>query len=101
MYIGIQIPVCIAKCKYSHGLRVDVGMVSSLGVDQQFVGKARELLGASRAFNTMKVVRSALKKVGEVEEMFNLDLAFPWSMVSASNFVLGCIELKLKANTIR
>ena len=61
--IGIMVPVCIAKCKYSHGLRVDMGLMASLGVDQQFVGKARELLGASRAFNTMKVVRSALRKL--------------------------------------
>ena len=93
--------MCIANCKYSHGLRVDGILAASLGVDQQFVGKAQHLLGASRAFNTMKVLRSAVTKITQIEEVFGLDLSFPWSMVSASNFVLGCIETNLKANTIR
>ena len=93
--------MCIASCKYSHGLRVDNILAAGLGVDQQFVGKAQQLLGASRAFNTMKVLKSAITKVTQIEELFDLDLSFPWSMTSASNFVLGCIETHLKANTIR
>lgn len=72
-----------------------------MGVDQQFLGRAQQLLGASRAFNTMKVMRSALTKVTQIESLFSLDLSFPWSMLSASNFVLGCIETNLKSNTIR
>ena len=99
--LGLLVPVCIAQCKYSHGLRVGGNWMSELGVAEQFEGRARELLGASRAFNTMKVLRSALTKVSQIEDLFGLDLRFPWSMSAASNFVMGCIELNLKANTIR
>ena len=96
-----MVPVCIAHCKYSHGQNVNVNWMADLGVAQQFEGRARELLGASRAFNTMKVLKSALSKVSQVEDLFNLDLRFPWTLSSASNFVMACIELDMKSNTIR
>lgn len=93
--------MCVAKCKYSHGQTVPVEIRGGLAIDSQFVGRAQELLGASRAFNTMKVARSALAKVTQVEALFGIDLSFPWSLSDAANFVMGCVALNLKANTIR
>ena len=98
---AISRPVCVAKCKYSHGLTVPVRVRGGLNLDPQFMGKAQELLGASRAFNTMKVTKSALAKVTQAELLFGIDLSFPWSLSDAANFVMACIELQLKANTIR
>ena len=71
-----------------------------LNLDPQFMGKAQELLGASRAFNTMKVTKSALAKVTQAELLFGIDLSFPWSLSDAANFVMACIELQLKANSL-
>ena len=97
----VEIPVCIAKCKYSHKGTLANGAVGGLGLDQQFVGRAQELLGASRAFNTMKVARSALAKVTEMELKFGLDLSFPWTLAAGGNFVMACVTTGLKSNTIR
>ena len=77
------------------------GAVGGLGLDPQFVGKAQALLGASRAWNTLKVARSALSKVTEMEVKFGLDLSFPWTLAAGGNFVMACITSGLKSSTIR
>ena len=65
------------------------------------MGRAHELLGAARAFNTLKVARSALLKVSEMEVKFGLELSFPWTLAAGGNFVMACVTTGLKSNTIR
>ena len=69
------------------------------GLDPQFVGKSQVLLGVSRAWNTVKVTKSALAKVAEMELSYGLDLSFHWSLASGGNFVIACVTSGLKANT--
>lgn len=95
------VPRVLALSKYSHGRSLSVGSVAAWGLSAQFVGKAQELLGATRAFNTLRVAKSALNKVAAVEITYGLDLSFPWNLASSANFVMACVEQGLRANTIR
>ena len=98
---GLCVPRVLAMTKYSHGMSLDVGSVNRWGLSTHFVGRAQELLGAARAFNTIRVAKSALNKVAAVEDEFGVDLSFPWNLSSSANFVMGAVEMGLRASTIR
>lgn len=99
--LGRCVPRVLATTKYAHGLTLNVGSVNRWGLSTQFVGKAQELLGASRSYNTMRVARSALNKVSAIEDEFGVDLSFPWNLSSSANFVMGAVEMGLRASSIR
>ena len=91
----------IAKNKYSHGVRMGTGALRSLGIDPQFMEKAAILIGASGAWNSLKVHNSALNKVKAAEAKYSLTLDFPWSSVELVHFTLACASDGLKATTVR
>ena len=73
----------------------------SLGIKEQFLDKAALLVGAAGAFNSLRAHKSALNKVRDIEEKFDLELPFPWSTSSLVHFIMGCAEDQLKASSVR
>ena len=63
--------------------------------------QAALLLGASKAYNSLKTRRTALRKVESVEARYGVELTFPWSTGSVMNFIMGCWRDGLRPNSIR
>ena len=77
------------------------GALRNLGIDPQFMEKAATLIGASGAWNSLKVHKSALNKVRAAEAKYSITLDFPWSTVELVHFTLACASDELKASTVR
>ena len=77
------------------------GALRNLGIDPQFMERAAVLIGASGAWNSLKVHKSALNKVKAAESKYSLSLDFPWSTVELVHFTLACASDGLKATTVR
>ena len=58
-------------------------------------------MGAAGAFNSLRAHKSALNKVRDIEEKYDLELPFPWSTSSLVHFIMGCAEDQLKASSVR
>ena len=94
-------PRVLSRNKYSHGLRLRDDGLSQTGISGQFMDQAAMLLGAAKAFNTLRTNRTALRKVESVESRYGVELTFPWSTGHLINFIMGCWRDGLKPNSIR
>ena len=76
-------------------------LMQEWGVEEQFRSAASSLLGAAKAYNTLKVAKSAMLKVAFIEEKYGISLSLPWHGGTCANFVLACVEEGMAVSTIR
>ena len=91
----------MSRNKYSHDINMGGAAVESLGIDSQFKEMATKLLGASGAYNSIRVHKAAMNKIKSVEEKYGVSLDLPWTTKSLVNFGLCCASDCLKASTVR
>ena len=70
-------------------------------MSEQFMDQAAMLLGAAKAYNSLKTNRTAMRKVESVEARYGVELTFPWGTGTVINFLMGCWRDGLKPNSIR
>ena len=75
--------------------------LTRLGVSAQFLDLAATLVGAAGAFNSLRVGKCAINKIGAVEARYGVSLAFPWQTVELIHFIMGCASDNLRASTVR
>ena len=75
--------------------------VASLGINPQFREKAMTLIGASGAWNSIRVHRTALNKIKSAELKYSVRLDMPWLTKQLLDFALCCASDGLRASTVR
>ena len=73
----------------------------SLGINPQFRDRAMTLIGASGAWNSIRVHKTALNKIKAVELKYSVCLDMPWLTKHLLDFALACATDGLRASTVR